>query len=267
MADGKRVPRLEGLIDEILAMTHGSSRQKSVFANAAEEIKTIAQRDYSGPVRKWFGRSEVCQLISEAKRTAWPRLNEEPVRLASPKEFTKAWSPLGIEIRLAKFSSAHGSALLGFYVRKNSTLGRPLICVNTAHHLAVIGAAFAHEMGHHLTSEIFGLGSEPHFLLYTGYGDHLDDPQELAADLMVSVGVYPQRVARKAFDKVRRPVDGRPQGRRGSDYDFNEMLDYFAERYGLDFKGHSSPANRLQYLAGIIHYTKLRQALLNEYDL
>jgi hypothetical protein len=206
--------------------------------------------------------------VTEAKRTVWPHLNEESVRLVSPSEFTRFWSGLGVQFRLAKLRGAEGLAIMGFYVRKMGGSRLPLICVNTAHHPAAIGAAFSHEMGHHLTSRLFDSRKEhAQFLTYTAYEEHLDDPEELAADILVSLGVFPAAIARKILMEPEKkgsskcPVEERP------DSVSIPVLKYFEDRYGLSFNEPLASTKKLQYAAGLIHFAKLRRALLTEYNI
>ena len=164
---------------------------------------------------------------------------------------------------MANFSSAGGLALLGFYVQKSPGSKRPLICVNTAHHQAAMSAAFAHEMGHHLTSKMFALREdEPHLMGYVGYGDHLEDPPELAADILVSLGIFPQIVARECFENARK--DSRGRGSKSSS-GVMAAVAYIANKYGFNADPRLSAEKRLQYLAGVLHYARLREALLREF--
>ncbi len=194
----------------------------------------------------------------------WPNLNREPVRLVTPREFTRLWSSLGVDFRLANFGSPQGLALMGFYAGKMGPARRPLIYVNTAHHPAAVGAAFSHEMGHHLTARIFAKQKEPtHYLTYTAYADHLDDPAELAADCLVSLGVFPGKTAREMFEveskssALANPVE--PV--------FARVRNYLQRRYGLNLDARLPAHKKLPYLAGMIHYANLRRALLNEYEI
>ncbi len=151
---------------------------------------------------------------------------------------------------------------MGFYIEKNPTSKRPLICVNTAHHQAAISAAFAHEMGHHLTAKMFALrGDAPRLMGYTGYAEHLDQPSELAADILVSLGIFPRDIARQWFDEPRktRVSDG------GESSGISQAVAYIANRYGFNADHRLSAASRLQYLAGVLHYAKLRRALFREF--
>jgi len=230
------------------------------------EVHSLSMREYGPTVREIFERRELGELVSEARRVVWPNLNTQPLRLGSPREFREAWSPLGIEFRMAKLRSPRGMALLGFYVGKSPVSKRPLICVNTAHHRAAMSAAFAHEMGHHLTARMFGFqqDEEPHHMGYSGYGFHLDDPPELAADIFVSLGIFPQSVARQYFHGDRGASCGNcesfPNGIVGA-------VAYVANKYGFNADPSLPQENRVQYLAGVLHYAKLRKALFDEFDL
>ncbi len=259
---------LDRLAADVVTASEASQRLSAASRNAHAEIQFLEERDYGPPLRRSLGRSEVREIIAEARSTVWPRLNDESVRLVSPKEFTRLWSGLGVQFRLAKLSGAEGLALLGFYIRKMGRSRLPLICVNTAHHPAAVGAAFSHEMGHHLIGMLFDSPKEhAQFLTYTAYGEHLDDPEELAADILVSLGVFPEEIARKILVQ--------PEKRRTSKSGAEELgssvrarvLKYFESRYGLSFGEQLPSSKKLQYLAGAIHFAKLRRALLTEYDI
>ncbi len=266
MATRNDISVIDGLVSEVLAAKVPSRiSQAGQLQRATEDVRALATVDYGGPLRKCLGRDQLNELVSEAKKSVWPHLNRESLRLASPKEFAKTWSNLGIDVRPAKMTSANGMALLGFYVKKTKVLsGRPLICVNTAHHPAAVGAAFVHEMGHHLTSNLFGGRDEPaSFLLYTGYAQHLSEPTELIPDILVSLGIYPQPMARRIFDensdRKGAPIaDGRQRDR---------LLKYFSTQYALTFDRKLPYDKQLQYMAGVLHYTRLRAALHQEFDI
>ncbi|MDO8434155.1 MAG: hypothetical protein Q7S58_17285 [Candidatus Binatus sp.] len=208
----------------------------------------------------------MAEIVAEATCAVWPNLNREPVRLVSPKEFTRLWSSLGVEFRLAKLGSPEGLALLGFYAPKIGAAKRPLICVNTAHHPAAVGAAFTHEMGHHLAARIFDSKSDQvQLLASTVYEEHLEESAELAADCLVSLGVLPQSIARKWFDDGE-SASARRDHRQIAKPVFAKVIDYFETRYRLDFAGLPSEKTE-HYLAAVIHYAKLRRALLLEYSI
>ena len=267
MRNNKRVSSLEGLLGAILASPAPPAGVRALgTGDSGLEVHSLSMREYSPSVREIFGRGELRELISEARRRVWPHLNQQPLRLGSPKEFREAWSPLGIEFRMAKLRSPRGMALLGFYVGKNPASKRPLICVNTAHHRAAMSAAFAHEMGHHLTARMFGFqqDEEPHHMGYSGYGFHLDDPPELAADIFVSLGIFPQKVAHQYFAPPSSESGGSGVS---SSTGIVGAVAHVANKYGLNGDPSLPKENRVQYLAGVLHYAKLRKALFDEFDL
>jgi hypothetical protein len=248
----------EKLAAEILRASAHSAPLPAVFDRFSEEIRSLEHEDYGQRLRRLFARTEVREIVAEARSTVWPHLNDEPVRLVSPGEFTRLWSGLGVQFRTAKLNGAEGLAILGFYVRKMGRSRLPLICVNTAHHPAAIGAAFSHEMGHHLMGQLFGSHKEhAQLMAYATYREHLDDPEELAADILVSLGVLPKATARKIFMKPERQSLPNSVSR--------AVLEYMENRYGLRFDERG--AKKPSYIAGLIHFVKLRRALLAEYDI
>jgi len=256
------------LASEVVKASKGP-RASSASRTASLEIQSLEQQDYARPLRRSLARSEVREIIAEARSTVWPHLNDESVRLVSPTEFTRLWSGLGVQFQLAKLSGTDGLPLLGFYVREMGGSRLPLICVNTAHHPAAIGAAFSHEMGHHLVGRLFDSHkAHAQLLTYTAYREHLNDPEELAADVLVSLGVFPEAIARKIFLSPRKA--SRSESVRTAELPDSvsaSVLKYFEGQFGLSFGAQLPSAKKFQYLAGVIHFAKLRRALLTEYDI
>jgi hypothetical protein len=266
MTDKKHVPRIVGLAADIAkaAVTASSEREPAVATTKAE-IARLWSRDYGHALRGGLSRAEVREIVGTAKRKAWPHLNDSAVRLGSMKEFAARASDLGADFRIAKMAWPSGLALLGFYLGKDSGLEkRPLICLNGAHHPAAVATAFLHEVGHHVTADLFSTRNElVQLSRQTGYEAHLNNRRELAADVLVSLGIYPRNMAAKLFEATRdrripRPVEGVESP------PIAKVVLGAARRYGLDFE-RQPEQKRLQYEAGLIHFTRLRQALLEEY--
>jgi hypothetical protein len=106
-----------------------------------------------------------------------------------------------------------------------------------------------------------------HFYLDAGYIDQLAEPSELVADVVVSFAGYPEDVARKIFSG--RWSSGLVAcAARMPQATFSAVQEHLRRTYDFDLYVEQVPAGqRLQYLSGIIHYAKLRWALLAEYDL
>src|SRR5712691_5335785 len=161
------------------------------------EARDIVKQNYGAALRRCLSRAEVREIADEGKNRVWPGLNRQPVELVELDEFVRRWSGFGVDFKFASLPWKQGLSLLGFYVRRmNRAPKRPLIFVNTAHHPALVGAALDHEMGHHLTTQIFGCGEEhTHLLSPTAFKEHLAEPAELAADVLVSLGIFPAPIA------------------------------------------------------------------------
>ncbi len=233
-------------------------------ADLRSEVAGMIRKDYRKALRRCLSRWEVREIADEGTTQVWPGLNQDPVTLVSPEEFVRRWSSFGVDFKFASLPWRGGQSLLGFYVNKIDRVRmRPLIFVNTAHHPATVGVALDHEMGHHLTSQIFAADEHPHLLSQTGFDEHLTAPAELAADTLVSLGMLPVPIARKLFDGPDRIV----RHNKLSDRAFAKLLEYVASRYGFRFDHIRGVNKRYQALAVLIHYTKLRRALLDEYGI
>jgi len=262
-----RISSIDGLVGEVLANASRTRRPRPPFATVREEITRLENREYGRSLRNCFSRCEVREIVREARARAWPRMNREAVRLGSMREFADRASSLGADFQIAKMSWPSGLALFGFYLSCGPGLQkRPLICVNAAHHRAAVGTAFAHEVGHHVTAGLFGVRAQPPLpSLYTGYESHLDDPLELAADITVCLGMYPRRTALDLFRETESETDETTEQRLKS-ATRAAAFDYVRRQYGLDFASLSTQ-KKLQYQAAVIHFTKLREALLHQYDI
>lgn len=267
MGTNSRISKIDGLASEVLATVTQNRRQRiPALAGARDEIVRLEHRAYGLSLRDCFARSEVREIVREARAKAWPDLNREPVRLGTMKEFADRATSLGADFQIAKMSWPSGLALFGFYLNHGPLQKRPLICVNTAHHRAAVGMAFAHEVGHHVTASLFAMRASPPLpSLYTGYEAHFDNPIELAADIAVSLGMYPQNVAEKLFRKLARETNRTiPEHRESAAR--ATAISYIRRRYGLDTAGLSTQ-KQVQYQAALIHFTKLREALLHQYGI
>jgi hypothetical protein len=258
---------LDGLVRElsdVAKATRGDGTGS--LAELRAEVAGIFGKDYGQALRRCLSRWEVREIADEGKTRVWPGLNRQPVTLVSPTEFVRRWSAFGVDFKFASLPWKKGLSLLGFYVSKiDGVRMRPLIFVNTAHHPGVVGVALDHEMGHHLTSRIFGSGKEAHLLSQTGFEEHLAAPEELAADTLVSLAMFPAPIARALFGTANRGSAG-ASANGLSVPAFAKLLEYVASRYGFRFNQIRGADKRLPTLAGLVHYAKLRRALLDEYN-
>jgi hypothetical protein len=153
----KRVSRFGGLTSDIIKSAESASNERGpTLTTTPDEITRLWNHQYGQALRACLSRAEVREVVSVAKRKAWPHLNDGAARLGSMREFAERASALGADLRIAKMPWPSGLAVLGFYLGGDSGLdSRPLICLNGAHHPAAIATAFLHEVGHHVTAKLF----------------------------------------------------------------------------------------------------------------
>jgi hypothetical protein len=261
----KRKSVVEQLMREVSGPARRKARSPAPGAIArASEVRGIASRDYRKALRRCLSQRHVHRILRIAQTRVWPHLNREPVRLVSLDEFVRRWSTIGVDFKFASLPSKKGLSLLGFYLTHADGLReRPLIFANTAHHPALVGVALDHEMGHHLTAQIFGTAEDTtHLLSLTAFEEHMTDPVELAADALVSFGIFPAPIAQALFHDAK----GTGEGTSLPDTIFVKVLSYIMDRYGFGFEQIRGAGQKFQALAALVHYTKLRRALLDEYE-
>jgi hypothetical protein len=230
-------------------------------------IRHLLRQDYVRSLRRHLGYAELRALVAEFERI-FPRFNTSSVAMMSRRKFGAIARQLNFHLQAAPYAGAEGMALRGFYVtRAPGVLKRPLLFVNTAHHPLAVSASFVHELAHHFTCEVLSLRPEPvHFFFDADYAAHLAEPGELAADVMVSLAGYSVETARRIFpSEWNWGLVARTENL--TEETFEQVRVHLRKVYGLDLMARIPPERRINYLAGMIHYAKLRWALLAEYDL
>jgi hypothetical protein len=261
--------QVEKLITGILSTTRDGEADKfAAWRKPSDDIRRLVRHDYVRSLRRNLPYRELTNLI-DAFTQIMPYFNREPAGIMLTEERLYGWAAeLGLHFKAAPYAGDDGMALRGFYVtRAHGMLKRPLIYVNTAHHPVAVSSTFCHEVGHHLSSGLIGAHDEPvHFFFDADYAAHLADPCELAADVVVSLAGYPEPIARKIFSVpwkwglVARAKDL-------TEAALAEVAGHLKRVYGFDLMERIPDAQRLNYLSGMIHFAKLRWALLAEYDI
>ncbi len=255
---------LRGIAQQILTGARLTPEQRVFWRQPLRDLENLLKRDYNKALRKNVGRTEVVKLVASATKL-WPGLNREKLPVPSKADFTEISRQLSLNLSIRKCRERDGMALRGFYVHSIEELAKAhkggLIYLNTAHHPAAVGATFCHEVGHHLALNLLDHSDERavHYFFDAAYSSHLDDPVELTADVLVSIAAYPKSAARKMFSNELVAIKGL------STRNIGKLLDYLKNGWGIDFKGPRQPGHHLIYLAGMVHYAKLRRALLTEY--
>jgi hypothetical protein len=270
MAANQELSAIGQLVTEIVEVARKSSRRHPGGADNFHgdfdlhgDFDTIARLDYGRGLDTHFSKREMRALFM-ALEWALPGLNREQFRPKPVQDLEKLASSLGADFRADAFAGPEGLTLLGFYAEERK---RPLICVNSAHHPAAVATAFWHEVGHHLTSRILKMGREPAKLSFNSdFEKHLDDPMELIADILVTLVAYPKPVARWMSGSH---AQARSMTNRAllTDQAFSKTRTHLRTITGFDFGTRIPPTENFHYLAGMIHFAKLRLALLARYGL
>src|SRR5579864_8279216 len=157
--------------------------QIAAWKQPGEDIQRLVRHDYVRSLRRILPYQPLTALLS-AFQDILPTFNNEPVGMMSVERFAEIASEMRVHFKAAPYEGEEGLALRGFYVtRTQGMLKRPLIYVNTAHHPLAVSTTFCHELGHHVSSELFGLEPQPvHFFFDADYAAHLEESGELAAD-------------------------------------------------------------------------------------
>jgi hypothetical protein len=149
-----------------------------------------------------FSRRELSGIL-EAFRTAVTKLDREQFKPMPLPLLANVASSLGLKFRANPFDGPGGAGLRGFYVATKA-LKQPLVCLNTAHRRTAINSAFWDEMGHHLTARLLSPQEESTALSFgSDFDEHLNDPRELAADMLVSLVCYSHSAAKRLCEKTR----------------------------------------------------------------
>lgn len=259
MSSSKRGENLQDLIRTILEGSADGADQ-ATLRGARRFFSAIVRVDYRAALRKQFDAWQLRELLRELRRSL-PDLNHNVFSELRINRLARRATDLGATLRAEPFAGERGWALRGFYLSADSTQSEPVVYVNTAREPVGIAAAFWHEVGHHLTHEILGGGQETLFLSFTAdYAAHLKSLDELAADIVMTLGCYPRRAAERVFGS------GTVRDAR-ADSLIMSAREYVRRTTGLDFDRSTPAQESVCRLAGMIHLAKLRATLLTEYGI
>ena len=245
---------IQGLAREL--MSAAGDRQKADVAQAERYFLRIAELDYASHLLKRFDRCQMRELMRDLSRSL-PTLNRAVFRETNLNRLASVASDLGVKLRVENLP---GLGIRGFYVNDSAFSGRPLIALNAANPPVSVAAAFWHEIGHHLTHDVFGKSRGRLNLTFSSsYQEHLDDSEEVLADIVMTLGAYPATTAKRLFG-----------ARLSNDAGGMIKLVSKASRHvrsvsGFELTDGGPTKKKLHMVAGMIHIAKLRIALLEGY--
>ena len=237
-----------------------SDSAKATVRSAHKYFESLSGRDYATDIRKHFDRRQLRQILAHV-RHALPTLNQQVFRTTNPRCLAKTASELGVVLRTDRFEGSDGYSLRGFYVHDKKVFDRPSIWVNTAREPVGVAAAFWHEVGHHLTRRILHeRGRKMTLSFETNHKQHLADPAEILADMVMVLACYPKAAAVQLFQSSKLGTPSTAEL-------LSKVKPYLRSITGLKFDDQFLAQENLNVLAGIIHLAKLRAALLSDYEI
>jgi hypothetical protein len=248
-------------------LVEANARKVAASRKPLVAIRRLLSQDYVRSLRRHLSYADVRTLVSAFERI-FPGFNSRAIAMMSVRQLGTIAARLKFHLQAVPYDVDDGLVLRGFYVtRAEGVLKRPLVFVNTAHHPLAVATTFVHELAHHVATEYLSLGEEPiHFFFDADYAAHLGDPGELAADIMVSLAGYSAATARKIF-----PLSWKwglvAKTGRLTNAALEEIREHLQTVYGFNLVDQVPADRRSNHLAGMIHYAKLRWALLAEYDI
>jgi hypothetical protein len=261
MASTGGVTTLREVVGDILSSSRSETERLSA-SNVQGSLSAVSAQDYSRLLRRLFDRQQISEIFTEFSK-ALPALNMRVIRGRDPRRFAEIAAGLGAEFHAIPFTENSRSGLRGFYIRRGEKIRNPLIYVNAAIHPVVMASSFWHELGHHLTARMFDDDRQKLDLSFTtSYHLHLSDPLETSADLFSILVAYPKPVATQLFarwlgDRSAPDVDSL----------LTTLRPHLRAICGFDVDERFSAADNLRHLAAIIHFGKLRWALLSEFEI
>ena len=160
-----------------------------------------------------------------------------------------------IAVHAAPYTRGAGLLLWGFSCdTRLGDSGSFVIFLNTAHQPGAVTATVAHELGHYIHKSITHDECAALSPLAANFASHLDDERELFSDSLVALSAYSAEAVMKSRSSR--------SGAIGWTEEILNARDYIHPQYRIDFAGKVSPVWRIRYLAAVIHFFKLRKALL-----
>ena len=252
--------RSNKLMGKILAAA-GVRDANPNLEGADKYFLNLSKLDYAALLPRLYSRSMTRQMVEEFQ-VDLPKLNRSVFAETNLARLGKVADSLGADLKPDKFGDSEGISLRGFYLNDATMVSRPLIVVNTANDPICVAATFWHEVGHHLTQKIFGHKSaRPRVNFESNYQDHLTDPEEFLADLVMVLAAYPRNYAERIF--------GAHPTRKCSKAPalVEKARKHIHSICGYNLEVSTRQGRSLHVLAGLIHAAKLRQALLTEYGI
>jgi len=208
-----------------------------------KELSRVVETDIKPPMQKW--------------QPSGVRPWETPELLA---HLTKVFGGRELELRAEPYVEGAGLALRGFFCRANvGAKSKFVIFLNTAHHPGAVVATFGHEIGHFIYGSLVGERAPMAAFLEGTFSNHLKEEDELFADSLVALCCYSRGLI-KEIGSLRQIVPGNAEELFAR---IRKAYGLVGTRFELDLTQRKmGNVWRVRYLTSMVHFFKLRCALL-----
>jgi hypothetical protein len=213
--------------------------------NLLKELSKVVDSDIKGGMAEWY----------HAGKKPWEAPELLPV-------LTKLFGGRELELRAEPYLEGAGLALRGFFCRANvGAKSKFVIFLNTAHHPGAVVATFGHEIGHYIYGSLVGERAPMAAFLEGTFSNHLHEEDELFADSLVAFSCY-NRDIMKDIGPMRSVIPGKADELFGR---IRRAYGLVGSRYELDLTDRKmGNVWRVRYLTSMVHFFKLRCALLEK---
>ncbi len=182
----------------------------------------------------------------------------------NPESFAplvRLFGPRELEVKSEPYRRGAGLSLRGFFCRANvGDKPKFVIFLNTAHHPAAVIATFGHEIGHYLYGSLVGENTPTTAFMEGTFGAHLNEEHELFSDALVALGAY-------SADQIKQitAIGKRSPGNSDNILQrVHKVYESIGPRFKIDLTQERIGTSwRVSYLTSMIHFYKLRCAILD----
>jgi hypothetical protein len=265
--DALRVREVDALVSKLLTEIQVSFDSLGrPLINRLVDLKRVLSADYREapglPTKPLL--HDVGRIVDLEIKPHFPRLSDDWDKSELLTHLTETFGPREIEVRAEPYRRGAGLALRGFFCRAESGANKKfLIFLNTAHLSGAVAATFGHELGHYIYGSMVGEHQRMNAFMEGTFAHHLTDQSECFADSLVALAAYSRDLIRRIglADEL---APGKSE----------QFFKRIKEAYGIigsryhDFgSSRLATASRVRYLTSMIHFFKLRRALLECADM
>jgi hypothetical protein len=229
-----------------------------------EDLKYVLTTDYHEVVGRFLNRDVLRKLSKVSGNVIRPAslflhktlaaggIASEILHLDPLKALFR---PDELEIRAEPYRTRNGLSLRGFYCRADfGDKRRLLIFLNTAHCPEAVAVTFAHELGHHMHGLLDR--DRPIAAFEEAFHSHLEEPDEVFADTLVSLSMYSRHLLRKI-----RLTHGPAVERIDFVRQVRRAYELMPSSYRVDLRDTKFNKFRFYFLAELVHFLRLRGAV------